>query len=455
MIHSRERDPVPAMSTQPRISAPTMVNGFDPERISELSPKTRDAVRRRNQVLGPVYRLFYNDPVEVIRGKGTYLYDADGNEYLDAYNNVPCIGHSHPAVADAVTRQLHTVNTNTRYLQPSITEYAEDLLTTFPDALSNIVFTCSGSEANDLALRVAKYVTGSRGIIVTVNAYHGVTETVAAISPSLGARSPLDIHVRTIDPLDHGATAQGEPGEHLRAQVRAAVDDLNRHGVGLAAFIADSIFSSDGVLSDPRGLLWPVVDEVHRAGGLYIADEVQPGFGRTGACWWGFQRHGIEPDIVTIGKPMGNGMPIAAAVFRPDLLVEFGRNIRYFNTFGGNTVCIAAAQAVLDTIRAEGLIDRAALVGAALKEAVERAARELDILGDVRGCGLFLGVDVVDPAHGTPDAAGAAAIVNELRRRRVLISASGPAGNVLKIRPPLAFGAPDADRFLTEFHPYL
>ncbi|AQT78610.1 aspartate aminotransferase family protein [Mycolicibacterium litorale] len=439
------------MSTQPRTAAPTMVNGFDPERMSDLSPHTRDAVERRNRVLGPVYRLFYHDPVEVVRGSGTYLYDAEGNEYLDAYNNVPCIGHSHPAVADAVTRQLHTVNTNTRYLQPSITEYAEDLLSTFPDALSNIVFTCSGSEANDLALRVAKYVTGRRGIIVTANAYHGVTETVAAISPSLGARSPLDIHVRTVDPFDHRTAIDDALGERLRTQIRSAVDDLERHGVGLAAFIADSIFSSDGVRSDPTGFLRPAIDEVHRAGGLYIADEVQPGFGRTGESWWGFQRHGIEPDIATIGKPMGNGMPIAAAVFRPDLLVEFGRNIRYFNTFGGNTVCVAAAQAVLDTIRAEGLIERAARVGANLKRAVQHATADVDMIGEVRGCGLFLGADVVDPVDGTPDAAGAAAVVNELRRRRVLISASGPAGNVLKVRPPLAFGEPDADRFLTEF----
>ncbi|TGD88917.1 aspartate aminotransferase family protein [Mycolicibacterium sp. CH28] len=436
------------MSTPPRIVAPNMVNGFDPARMSDLDPNTREAVERRNRVLGAVYRLFYDEPVEVVRGIGTYLYDSQGNEYLDAYNNVPCIGHSHPAVAEAVTRQLHTVNTNTRYLQPSITAYAEDLLSTFPAALSNIVFTCSGSEANDLALRVARYVTGRRGIIVTANAYHGVTETVAAISPSLGVHSPLDVHVRTIDPLDRRSTADGE---YLRTQIRHAIEDLNRHGIGLAAFIADSIFSSDGVLSDPAGVLAPVIEEVHRAGGLYIADEVQPGFGRTGAAWWGFQRHGIEPDIVTIGKPMGNGMPIAAAVFRPDMLTEFGRNIRYFNTFGGNTVCIAAAQAVLDTVRAEGLIDRAARVGARLKSAVEIAAGEVGIVGDVRGCGLFLGVDVIDPVDGTPDAAAAAAIVNELRRRRVLISASGPSGNVLKIRPPLAFDEPDADRFLAEF----
>ncbi|BBZ79411.1 aminotransferase [Mycolicibacterium anyangense] len=436
------------MSTPPRPAAPTMVNGFDPQRISALSAKTRDAIQRRNQVLGPVYRLFYDDPVEVLRGSGTYLYDSDGNQYLDAYNNVPCIGHSHPAVADAVARQLHTVNTNTRYLQPSVTAYAEDLLSTFPAALSNIVFTCSGSEANDLALRVAKYVTGNRGIIVTANAYHGVTETVAAISPSLGTHSPLDIHVRVVEPLD---CDRADRGGHLRDQIRSATEDLHRHGVGLAAFIADSIFSSDGVISDPPGFLAPAIEEVHRAGGLYIADEVQPGFGRTGQAWWGFQRHGIEPDIATIGKPMGNGMPIAAAIFRPDLLVEFGQNIRYFNTFGGNTVCIAAAQAVLDTIRSDGLIERAARVGAHLKAGVLAASSENRIVGDVRGCGLFLGVDVIDPADGTPDPAQAAAVVNELRRRRVLISASGPRGNVLKIRPPLAFDEPDADRFLTEF----
>ncbi len=429
---------------------PTMVNGFDNSRLDQLPEELRAAVARRNRVLGPVYRLFYDDPVEIVRGAGTYLYDSAGTEYLDAYNNVPCVGHAHPRVAEAVARQAATVNTNTRYLQPAVLDYAEDLLSTFPAPLSNIVFTCSGSEANDLALRVVRHVTGNQGVIVTANAYHGVTSAVAAISPSLGVNSPLGICVRTI-PAPDERVAPGALGDYLRAQIRTAAADLARHGIGLAAFIADSVFSSDGVFSRPTGFLQPVLDEVHRAGGLYIADEVQSGFGRIGAGWWGFQRHGIVPDIVTIGKPMGNGLPIAAAVFDPDLLVDFGRKIRYFNTFGGNTVSIAAAQAVLDVIRDEGLIDNAARVGAQLIAGVDAITAGYDGVAQVRGDGLFIGVEMVTGAQHRPDPDRAGAVVNELRSRRVLISASGPHGNVLKIRPPMAFRAADAERFLTEF----
>ena len=433
---------------------PTMVNGFDDARLGQLAPELKSAVERRSRVLGSVYRLFYDEPVEVVRGAGTYLYDSSGNEYLDAYNNVPCVGHAHPRVVEAIARQAGTVNTNTRYLQPAVVDYAEDLLSTFPAPLTNIVFTCSGSEANDLALRVARYVTGRQGIIVTANAYHGVTSAVAGISPSLGVNSPLDPCVRTI-PAPDQRVAGGGLDAYLRSQIRSAIADLARHGIGLAAFVADSVFSSDGVFTAPAGFLEPLLDEVHRAGGIYLADEVQPGFGRTGDAWWGFQRHGITPDIVTVGKPMGNGMPIAAAVFDPRLLADFGREIRYFNTFGGNTVSIAAAQAVLDVIRDEALIDNAAHVGARLLTGVEAVTANLDRVTAVRGRGLFLGVEVTrDDGNGpAPDAAGAAAVVNELRRRRVLISASGPHGNVLKIRPPMAFRSADADRFLTEFDP--
>jgi 4-aminobutyrate aminotransferase-like enzyme len=432
--------------------SPTMVNGFDETRIEELPPALKAVIERRNRVLGPVYRLFYEHPVEIVRGQGTYLYDSAGNEYLDAYNNVPCVGHAHPTVVEAIARQAGTVNTNTRYLQPAVVDYAEDLLSTFPAPLSNIVFTCSGSEANDLALRVVRYVTGRQGVIVTANAYHGLTSAVAGISPSLGANSPLDPCVRTI-PAPDERIAGRDLGDYLRTEIRSAAADLARHGIGLAAFIADSIFSSDGVFAAPAGFLVPALDEVHRAGGIYIADEVQPGFGRTGDTWWGFQRHGIVPDIVTIGKPMGNGMPIAAAVFDPRLLADFGHKIRYFNTFGGSTVSIAAAQAVLDVIRDEALIDNAALVGAQLQTGVEAVTADVEGVTAVRGRGLFLGVEMTRTAgDGTaPDPAGAAVVVNELRRRRVLISASGPHGNVLKIRPPMAFRSVDADRFLTEF----
>ena len=428
-----------------------MINGFDPKRLGELPDQMQKNIRRRDQSLGPSYRLFYDTPIEIVRGKGVTLFDPDGNEYLDVYNNVPSVGHAHPKVIAAVHKQMQTLNTNTRYVQESILDYSEQLLSTFPAQLGHVMFTCTGSEANDLAMRVAKYVTGNQGIIVTSGAYHGLTAEVSSFSPSLGIGVPLGANVRVIDAPDalRYSSNQGSLEDHLRNQVRAAIADLHRHGIGLAAFIADSIFSSDGVFAGPAGFLRPIIEEVHAAGGLYIADEVQPGFGRTGAEWWGFQRHGIVPDIVTIGKPMGNGIPVAAAIFKPELLVEFGKNIRYFNTFGGNSVAIAAAQAVLDVIREESLIENALNVGEKIITGLKDLSQGLDQVAEVRGSGFFIGVDVVtDRASLTPDGQAAAAIVNSLREERILISACGAQGNVLKLRPPMPFSSTDADRLL-------
>jgi 4-aminobutyrate aminotransferase-like enzyme len=428
-----------------------MVNGFDPTRIDELPDQIQKNIRRRDQSLGPGYRLFYDTPLEVVRGEGVTLFDRDGNEYLDVYNNVPSVGHCHPKVIAAVHEQMQTLNTNTRYVQESILDYSEDLLSTFPAELGHVMFTCTGSEANDLAMRVAKYATGNQGIIVTSGAYHGLTAEVASFSPSLGIGAPLGANVRVIDAPDalRYSSDQRSLEDHLRNQVRAAIADLHRHGIGLAAFIADSIFSSDGVFAGPAGFLRPIIEEVHAAGGLYIADEVQPGFGRTGQEWWGFQRHGIVPDIVTIGKPMGNGIPVAAAIFKPELLVEFGKNIRYFNTFGGNSVAIAAAQAVLDVIREESLIDNAMTVGEQIITGLKDLAQDLDQVAEVRGSGFFIGIDLVtDRSSLTPDGDAAAGIVNALREDRILISACGAQGNVLKLRPPMPFSSNDADRLL-------
>ncbi|BAS18522.1 ethanolamine-phosphate phospho-lyase (plasmid) [Arthrobacter sp. Hiyo8] len=440
------------MSTTASVPKPSkaMVNGFDPDRLGELPEHIQKNIRRRDQSLGPGYRLFYNTPVEVVRGQGTKLFDSEGNEYLDVYNNVPSVGHAHPRVVAAVHEQMQKLNTNTRYVQESILDYSEQLLSTFPDELGHVMYTCTGSEANDLAMRVAKYFTGNQGIIVTSGAYHGLTTEVAAFSPSLGVGVPLGANVRVIDAPDALRYAgQGSLEDRLRDQVRAAIADLQRHGVGVAAFIADSIFSSDGIFAGPAGFLRPIIEEVHAAGGLYVADEVQPGFGRTGEQWWGFQRHGIVPDIVTMGKPMGNGIPISAAVFKPELLVEFGKNIRYFNTFGGNTVAIAAAQAVLDVIREESLMENALKVGERIQTGMRELGHGLEQVAEVRGSGLFIGVDLVtDRSTLAPDGETAAHIVNRLREERILISACGAQGNVLKLRPPLPFSMNDADRLL-------
>jgi 4-aminobutyrate aminotransferase-like enzyme len=422
-------------------SAPLMVNGFDGSGLSGLPAGTQELIARRNAALGGAYRLFYERPVEFVRGSGVYLYDPDGVAYLDAYNNVPSVGHSHPRVTEAVSRQLATLNTHTRYLTDGVVAYAERLLATHTIGPAHAMFTCTGSEANDLALRIARSCTGGTGVIVTENAYHGVTAAVAELSPSLGPQVPLGAHVRTVP-----APA---PGSDFAAGVAAAIEDLRRHGLRLAAFLADSLFSSDGVLPDPAGFLAPVADLVRAAGGLYIADEVQSGFGRTGSRMWGYQRHaGLTPDIVTMGKPMGNGLPIAGIVARETVLAEFGRTARYFNTFGGNPVCIAAAAAVLDVLADEGLQANSLETGGYLKDAITRLAADSPVLADVRGAGLYVGADVVSAGTGEPSAELAAAIVNGMRDRRVLISATGPRGHVLKVRPPLPFARPEADQFL-------
>jgi 4-aminobutyrate aminotransferase-like enzyme len=370
-----------------------------------------------------------------------YLYDRAGEAYLDAYNNVPAVGHCHPHVVDAIARQAATLNTHTRYLTEGIIDYAERLVATFEAPLDRAMFTCTGSEANDLALRIARRHTGGTGVIVTANAYHGVTASLAELSPSLGPNIPLGRDVRVVP-----APATGV---NFTAAVAWAIADLERYGVRLAAFLADSLFSSDGIFPDPAGFLAPVAEITRAAGGLYIADEVQSGFGRTGTHMWGYQRHGIVPDIVTMGKPMGNGLPIAGLVARQDVLDDFGRGVRYFNTFGGNPVCVAAASAVLDVLEAERLPANAAATGAYLKDGLARLAAGSQFLGEVRGAGLYLGIDVADPATGAPSADLASAIVNGMRERRVLISATGPQGSVLKVRPPLPFGPEHADQFLT------
>jgi 4-aminobutyrate aminotransferase-like enzyme len=405
-----------------------------------------DLRNRREAVLGNAYRLFYDRPLELCRGEGVYLYDLAGEAYLDAYNNVPAVGHCHPHVVEAIARQAATLNTHTRYLTEGVIDYAERLVATFEAPLDRAMFTCTGSEANDLALRVARHCTGGMGVIVTACAYHGVTAAVAEASPSLGPNVPAGPNIATVPAPD--PALGDDAGPVFAAHVAAAIEDLRGNGIGLAAFLADSLLSSDGVIADPAGFLRPVQELVHEAGGLYIADEVQSGFGRTGSHLWGYQRHGLSPDVVTLGKPMGNGLPVAGLVARHEVLEDFGQKVRYFNTFGGNPVCIAAANAVLDVIEAEGLQANAASTGAYLAAGVERLAAGSPVLAAVRGVGLYLGVDVADPATGAPSAALASRIVNGMRDRRVLISATGPAGNVLKIRPPLPFRPEHADQLL-------
>lgn len=425
-----------------------MVNGFNVENTDKLDDEMRSIVQRRENDLGPAYKLFYQTPVEIVRGKGVYLYDQNGEAYLDVYNNVPSVGHSHPYVVNAVHEQLKTLNTHTRYGSKLILDYSERLLSTFPEEIGNIMYTCTGSEANDLALRVAQAYTHAQGIIVTENAYHGNTSLITGISMSMGPNVPISPNVRWVPaPIDHHDGK--DVGEVLAENIHKAAADLKRHGYGLAAFIADTIFATDGVLTDQPGFLKPAVEAVHEEGGVFIADEVQPGFARTGRTMWGFQRHDVVPDIVTMGKPMGNGLPIAAMAARPEVLHEFGTSQRYFNTFGGNTVCIAAATAVLDVIKNEHLMENCSRVGDYFLKELKNFAQDNPHLGDVRGAGLFLGLDIVQPdGSGNPDPAMCLTLVNELRKRHVLIGATGKNANILKIRPQLPFQENHVDIFM-------
>ncbi|GKQ54651.1 aspartate aminotransferase family protein [Bradyrhizobium sp. Ce-3] len=401
---------------------------------------TQELIARRNRLLGPAYRLFYEQPVHVVRGEGVWLHDAAGNRYLDAYNNVACVGHCHPHVIEAIARQAAVLNTHTRYLHETILDYAERLLATFPAEIGQAMFTCTGSEANDLALRVARTCTGGTGVVVTRTAYHGVTGALAELSPSLGLPEPTAPHVRLVPAPQ---SAGDETGEIFASGVRAAFADMARSGIRPAALLVDTIFSSDGVFADPPGFLRPAVEATRAAGALFIADEVQPGFGRCGEGMWGFARHDVIPDMVTMGKPMGNGHPIAAMAARPELLKEFGARSRYFNTFGGNPVSAAAGMAVLDVIERESLIENARRTGTDLRTRLTALRAKHELIAEVRGAGLFIGVEL--RRGGAPAVAETAKLVNAMRRRGVLISAAGPGANVLKIRPPLTFGSEHTD----------
>ncbi len=412
----------------------SMVNAFVPGAV-DLPAADQALIERRRAALGPAYRLFYRRPVHLVRGDDVWLYGADGSRYLDVYNNVVSVGHCHPHVVGAIAAQAATLCTHTRYLTDAIVDYAERLLATMPAEVGHVMFTCSGSEANDLALRIAADFTGAEGVIVTDNAYHGTTQLIAGLSPSLGV--PPSARARVVPAPLHG------DGARFAADVARAMKALAGAGLRPGALLVDTIFTSDGVAADPAGFLAPAVDLIRAAGGLFIADEVQPGFGRTGAGMWCFARHGLVPDMVTMGKPMGNGYPVAAVAMQPRVVANFGAKARYFNTFGGNSVAIAAAGAVLDVIERQGLIANAAKVGYAFASALRGTAG----LGPVRAAGLMIGVDLLTDA-GAPDADRAGRLVNRLRDDGVLISASGRTGHTLKIRPPLTFGLEHVDLFM-------
>lgn len=425
------------------------LNAFDMDAASGLDPDTANLVARRRRVFGPTSMLFYARPLNLVRGEGVWLIGADGTRYLDAYNNVASVGHCHPRVVAAVSRQMATLNTHSRYLSEIVYTYAERLLATLPREVSNIVLTCTGSESVDLALRIARAVTGGTGVIVTANAYHGNTQAVTEISPSSASAEPRNPHVFLVPAPDTYRTESGDVGALFAANVRKAIAAMKRKKIRFAGLIADSIFSSDGIYPGEPGFMAEAIASVRKEGGMFIADEVQPGFARTGEKMWGFERHGLVPDMVVMGKPMGNGYPIGGVAVKPDLLESFGATSGYFNTFGGNPVAAAAGLAVLETIEAENLQQNALEIGAYLLAELGGVAQRFSQVGDLRGKGLYIGVELVrDRKSKKPDREAATRIVDMLRDRNVLVGIAGPHGNVLKIRPPLCFERDHADLFV-------
>lgn len=421
-------------------------NSFRAEHAADLSQGLRDLTQKREQVLGGAYRLFYRRPVHLVKGQGQYLWDAEGKKYLDVYNNVASIGHCHPAVIDAVHQQMGQLNTHTRYLHEGILDYTESLLATLPPEINRAMYMCTGSEANDLAIRVAQSWSGGTGIIVTQESYHGTSALTSGVSPALGSGQPLAPNTRIVPAPDAYRIGSERLGAWFADQIQQQIDDMAAHGIRFAGFMADSLFSSDGVLPGPRGFLKPAIDLIHKQGGVFIADEVQPGFARTGESFWGFERHGVLPDIVTTGKPMGNGFPVSGLIAREEVLATFSDHLPYFNTFGGNPVAMAAAQAVLKVIQQEGLQKHSAQMGQRLLNELQELQQRYSCIGDVRGAGLFIGLELVqDPETKKPDQQLALNVIEALRERGVLTSVAGPHGNVLKLRPPLAFQEQDID----------
>ncbi len=401
---------------------------------------------RRARLLGPNMPTFYEDPVHIVRGQGVWLWDDAGRRYLDCYNNVPHVGHCHPRVVEALTLAASTLNTHTRYLHEGILDYAERLTGLFSHGLDTVVMVCTGSEANDIALRMGQAATGKTGVIATDNTYHGNTAAVSQLStkkPPIGGYARNVRRVPSPDGLRPlGGSAEGQ-AQAFADHVAQAIAELEAEGVGFASLILCPFFANEGFPDLPHGFLDPVAKIVRRAGGIIIADEVQPGFGRTGSHWWGHDRIGLVPDVVTLGKPMGNGHPVAAVVARAQITAAFREAFGYFNTFGGNPVSCAVADAVLDVIDDEGLVENARKVGAYAMDALRRIDHPM--IAEVRGAGLFLGVEFVKDANLTPAPEFTTAVVEEMRRRGVLLNKLGRWNNALKIRPPMPFSRDNAD----------
>ncbi len=407
------------------------------------SETVTNRLERHHRFLGGGTPLFYDEALHLVRGDGVWLYDDAGRRYLDAYNNVPCVGHGNEVVAEAVARQLRTLNVHSRYLHDGVLDYVERLSALHGAGLSTMVFTCSGTEANEIALMMARAATGGIGIITTEAAYHGNSTEVSKLN-SVGLKRVSD---ETAEP-----TVRAVPMPARRTSfidhVGAEIDAFAAGGVPFAGVLMCSLLANEGLPSIPEGAMAGVVDLVHREGGVVIADEVQAGFGRSGN-WWGYQTSAFVPDIATMGKPMGGGVPVAGVIAAQEVIERFRSSTGYFNTFAASPLQAAAGMAVLDVIEGDGLVAQVADVGEYLMAAL-RAMDGPSAMGDVRGHGLFIGIDWLDDG-GAPDRGGAHRMVEAMKSRGVLMGNAGPHGNVLKVRPPLVFDRSHADVLLEAF----
>ncbi|HUI73794.1 MAG TPA: aminotransferase class III-fold pyridoxal phosphate-dependent enzyme [Candidatus Acidoferrum sp.] len=434
---------------------PNVLLGIPEARFPKTETDSAKTFELRSELLGKNLSLSYRKPLKIVRGWMQFLYDDAGRGYLDVYNNVPLVGHSHPRVVRAVQEQIALLNTNTRYLHDAVVNYAERLTRLLPEPLRVCYFLNSGSEANELALRLARTHTGREDVIVLEHAYHGHTNALIDISPHKfdgpggSGRKPW-VHVAPIPDGYRGRYRRDDPeaGTKYARQVGEICDDIRTQGRGLAAFIAETLPSVAGQIVFPPGYLAEAYRHVRKAGGVCSADEVQVGFGRLGTHFWGFETQGVVPDIVVLGKPIGNGFPLAAVITTREIASSFANGMEFFSTFGGNPVACAAGLAVLDVLEEEDLQKRALRTGNYFKAGLESLQEKYGLIGDVRGSGLFLGVDLVKDRETREAApAQAAYVVNRLRECGVLTGTDGPHQNVLKLRPPLIFSEADADLF--------
>lgn len=437
---------------------PNLVLGIPAACFPPPPPKKPETLAARRQWIGPSLSIGYRNPVKVTRGWMQYLYDETGRQYLDAYNNVPHVGHCHPRVVQAAHEQMSVLNTNTRYLHDALNRYAERLAATLPEPLSVCFFINSASEANELALRLVRAHTGRRGMIVLEGAYHGHTTGLIDISPYKhngpgGSGPPEWVHTAPLADVYRGPYKHDDPqaGAKYARHVAQIIEQLEQRGTGLGGFIAESCPSVGGQIIFPAGYLEAVYRHVRRAGGLCIADEVQTGYGRIGTHFYAFEAQGVVPDIVVLGKPIGNGHPIGALVTTPQIAASFDNGMEFFSTFGGNTVSCAVGLAVLDVVIEEGLQAHALEVGNYLLAGLRPFKDRYQIVGDVRGSGLFLGVELVRNRRTLePAAAEASFVADRMREHGVLLGTDGPYHNVVKIRPPLPFSKGDADLLIAE-----